>query len=174
MNYLDLGAETAPAAVKGGIRLFIGTRPQRSRARTTVLSRRTADRAGAAIDRVPLPARDRPPVGEPRTPSRTALPQTDGRALRGPRIDRNKHSEKIECGTAGHRSLGAIFSETRKLSGSLEVNPWFTECPLNINTAWYAPATEAGPSQRVSPASRRVKRAPGRYARIDCPTRSSM
>lgn len=49
MDYMnDLGAETTPAAVKGGNRLFIGTRPQRSRARTTVLSRRTADRSGSA------------------------------------------------------------------------------------------------------------------------------
>ena len=150
MNYMDLGIwvrKPPRLRSRAGSASLLG-RAHSARVRACAHDRAVPPHGGQSRggDRPSSPSRTRPATGGgPRTPSRTALPQTDGRALRGPRIDRNKHSEKIECGTAGHRSLGAIFSETRKLSGSLEVNPWFTECPININTAWYAPATEAGP-----------------------------
>ena len=85
------------------------------------------------IDRVPLPVRGWPPM--PRAHacalSRRVV-RTDGRALRGPRIGRNRYSDKTGCVAV----IGAILAETRKGMAIQEADRWPAGCPIHLNATW--------------------------------------
>ena len=153
----DLGAEAASATPEGRIQPLVLRRPRRARVRARPYcpaAPRTApawpaDRPSGAARR---PARTRGPSGDrpsslsrtraaivarrhPTTPSRTPRPRKGDHDLPGPRVYRDRYSEKNAGRALGHRSSarrssGAILGAIRKERDSREDNRGRAGCPL--------------------------------------------